>query len=117
MPKELVDAYLAVNPNPKCLQIMHDRDAKRMVDFKDIPDEQIKAIKARTLIIVADKDVISPEHVLELHRQIAGSELAIIPGIHGEYIGEITTLRSNSRQADFVIPMIKRFLDPEKAKE
>lgn len=28
---------------------------------------------------------------LKIHRQIANSELAIIPGVHGEYIGEITT--------------------------
>lgn len=111
MPQELKDAYLAVTPNPEGLQIMHDRDAKRMVNFKDIPDEQIKSIKAPTLIIIADKDVITPEHAIEMHRQIAGSELAIIPGVHGEYIGEITTLKSNSQEIDFVIPMIKRFLD------
>lgn len=111
MPQELKEAYLAVTPDPKGLQIMHDRDAKRMVNFKDIPDEQIKSIKAQTLIIIADKDVITPEHAIEMHRQIAGSELAIIPGIHGEYIGEITTLKSNSKEAEFVAPMIERFLD------
>lgn len=111
MPQELKEAYLAVTPDPKGLQIMHDRDAKRMVNFKDIPDEQIKSIKAQTLIIIADKDVITSEHAIEMHRQIAGSELAIIPGIHGEYIGEITTLKSNSKQAEFVVPMIERFLD------
>ena len=111
MPQELVDAYLAVTPNRKGLQIMHDRDAKRMVDFKDIPDEQIKSIKAKILIIIGDRDIISPEHAIEMHRKIEGAELAIIPGVHGEYIGEITTLKSNSKQVDFVIPMIKRFLD------
>lgn len=117
MPQELVEAYLAVTPNRKGLQIMHDRDAKRMVDFKDIPDEQIKTIKAQTLIIIGDRDIITPEHAIEMHRKIAGAELAIIPGVHGEYIGEITTLKSNSKQPDFVIPMIKRFLDPSKAKQ
>lgn len=111
MPEELKEAYLAVTPNPEGLQIMHDRDAKRMVDFKDIPDEQIKAIKAKTLIIIGDRDVITPEHAIEMHRKMSGAELAIIPGVHGEYIGEVTTLKSNSKQSDFVIPMIKRFLD------
>lgn len=117
MPQELVEAYLAVTPNRKGLQIMHDRDAKRMVDFKDITDEQIKTIKAKTLIIIGDRDIITPEHAIEMRRKIAGAELAIIPGVHGEYIGEITTLKSNSKQPDFVIPMIKRFLDPSKAKQ
>jgi pimeloyl-ACP methyl ester carboxylesterase len=62
---------------------------KRMVNFKDIPDDKIKSIKASTLIIIADKDVITPEHAIEMHRQIANSELATIPGGHGEYIGEL----------------------------
>jgi len=111
MPQELKDAYLAVTPSPEGLQIMHDRDAKRMVDFKDIPDALIKSIKAQTLIIIGDKDVITPEHAIEIHRLIAGSELAIIPGLHGEYIGEVTTLKSGSKEWDFVIPMIDGFLD------
>lgn len=111
MPKDLKDAYLAVTPDPKGLQIMHDRDAKRMVNFKDIPDEQIKSIKAKTLIIIGDKDVVKPEHAIEMNRQIANSKLAIIPGVHGEYIGEITTLKSNSKEEEYVIPMIESFLD------
>ncbi len=117
MPQELVEAYLAVTPNHKGLQIMHDRDAKRLVDFKDIPDAQIRTIKAKTLIIVGDRDIITPEHAIEMYRKIGGAELAIIPGVHGEYIGEITTLKSNSKQSDFVIPMINRFLDPPKTKQ
>lgn len=111
MPEELKAAYIQVAPNPKGLQIMHDKDVKRMVNFKDIPDEQIKSIKAPTLIIIGDRDVIKPEHAIEMNRQIANSELAIIPGVHGEYIGEITTLRLGTKEADFVIPMIEKFLD------
>jgi pimeloyl-ACP methyl ester carboxylesterase len=111
MPQQLKEAYLKVSPDPKGLQIMHDKDAQRMVNFKDIPDNQIESIKAPTLIIIGDKDVIKPEHALEMHRQIANSSLAVIPGVHGEYIGEITTLNSNSKEAAFVIPMIERFLD------
>lgn len=111
MPEQLKTAYKQVAPDTSDLQVMHDRDAKRMVNFKDIPDEQIKSIIAPTLIIIADKDVITPEHALELHRQIANSELAIIPGGHGEYIGEITTLKPDFKESDFVaVPMIERFL-------
>lgn len=111
MPKQLKTAYKQVAPDTSGLQVMHDRDAKRMVNFKDIPDEQIKSIKAPALIIIGDKDIITPEHAIELHRQIANSELAIIPGGHGEYIGEITTLKSDTKESEFVIPMIEKFLD------
>lgn len=113
MPAQLKEAYKKVSPDGNGLQIMHDRDVKRMVNFKDIPDEQIKRIQAPTLIIIGDKDVITPEHALEMHRMISNSQLAIIPGAHGEYIGEITTLKPNYKQTDFVVPMIEKFLDQE----
>lgn len=111
MPEQLKVAYKQVAPDTNGLQIMHDRDAKRMVNFKDIPDEQIKSIKAPTLIIIGDKDVITPEHAIELHRQIANTELAIIPGGHGAYIGEITTLKSDFKESDLIVPMIEKFLN------
>jgi pimeloyl-ACP methyl ester carboxylesterase len=111
MPAQLKTAYKQVAPDSNGLLVMHDRDVKRMINFKDIPDEQIKAIKARALIIIGDKDVITPEHALELHRQIANSELAIIPGGHGEYIGEITTLTPDFKESELVVPMIEKFLN------
>jgi len=111
MPEQLKQGYKKVAADTNGLQVMHDRDAKRMVNFKDIPDEQIKSIKAPTLIIIGDKDVITPEHAIELHRQIINSELAIIPGGHGEYIGEVTTIKSDFKESDLVIGMIEKFLN------
>ncbi|MES2592095.1 MAG: alpha/beta hydrolase [Bacteroidota bacterium] len=111
MPEQLKAGYKKVAADTNGLQVMHDKDAKRMVNFKDIPDDKIKSIKARTLIIIADKDVITPEHAIELHKQITNSELAIIPGVHGEYIGEITTIKPDFKENELVIPMIEKFLD------
>jgi len=112
MPEQLKEGYKKVASDTSGLQVMHDKDAKRMVNFKDIPDEKIKSIKAPTLIIIGDKDVITPEHAIEMHRLIANSELAIIPGGHGEYIGEITTIKPNYKDSDFIgVPMIECFLD------
>ncbi|WP_192348761.1 alpha/beta fold hydrolase [Algoriphagus sp. Y33] len=116
MPEQLKEGYKKVAADTNGLQVMHDRDAKRMVNFKDIPDEPIKSIKAPTLIVIGDKDVITPEHAIELHRQIANSELAIIPGGHGEYIGEITTVTPDFKESDLVIPMIEKFLDKKAEK-
>lgn len=111
MPEPLKDGYKKVAADTSGLQIMHDRDAKRMVNFKDIPDGQIKSIKAPALIIIGDKDIITPEHAIELHRQISKSELAIIPGGHGEYIGEITTLKPGFKETELIVPMIEKFLN------
>lgn len=111
MPQPLKDAYMAVNPDSAGLQTMHDKDAARMLAFSDIPEEKLRAIKAPTLIIIGDKDVITPEHAQEMQRLIAGSELAIIPGGHGEYIGEITTLTEDFNERTLVVPLIEKFLD------
>ena len=111
MPEQLKTAYKETSSHPEGLQVMHDRDAKRMVHFKDIPNEKIKDIQAPALIIIGDKDIILPEHALEMHRQIANSQLAIIPGGHGEYIGEITTLDSDFEESTLVVPLIEKFLD------
>ena len=111
MPELLKAGYKKVAADTNGLQLMHDRDAKRMVHFKDIPDDQIKAIKAPALIIIGDKDIITPEHAIELHRQIANSELAIIPGGHGYYIGEVTTIGPDFKESELIVPMIEKFLD------
>jgi pimeloyl-ACP methyl ester carboxylesterase len=112
MPEQLKTAYKQVATDTSGLQVMHDKDVKRMINFKDIPDEQIESIKIPTLIIIGDKDIITPEHAIKLHRQIANSELAIIPGGHGEYIGEITTLTPNFKGNDLIaVPLIEKFLE------
>lgn len=113
MPEKLKEGYKKVAADTNGLQIMHDRDVKRMVNFKDIPDEQIKSINAPSLIIIGDKDVIVPEHAIELHKQIVNSELAIIPGGHGDYIGEITTITPDFKENELVVPMIEKFLNKE----
>lgn len=114
MPEQLKEAYKKVSSDTNGLQVMFAKDAKRMVNFKDIPDEKIKSINAATLIIIGDKDVITPEHAIEMYRLIANSELAIIPSRHGEYIGEVTTLKSDFKESDLVVPMIESFLDKKK---
>ena len=111
MPQQYKDAYISVAPDPDNLHIMHDKCAKRMTEFKDISDEQLKSINTPVLIIVGDKDVMTPEHAVEMHRLIPNSQLAVIPGGHGEYIGEITALSENIKDTDFILPIIENFLD------
>lgn len=111
MPEQLKEAYKQVAADTAGLQVMHDKDVKRMINFEDISDEKLKAIQTPVLIVIGDQDVITPEHALELHRLIPHSRLAILPGGHGEYLGEITTLKPDTKESDFMIPLIERFLD------
>lgn len=113
MPQQYKDTYAEVAPDPGNLQTMHDKCVKRMLEFKDWSDDQIKSIKAPTLIITGDADVVTPEHAVEMYRLIPNCQLAIIPGGHGKYIGEITTLNSDSENTGFVVSMIEEFLNKE----
>ncbi len=115
MPQELKTAFLKINPDTAKLQIMFERDSKRMMEFKDWDDGQIKSITAPALIINGDADVITPEHAVAMHRLIRNSQLAIIPGGHGKYIGEITTI-NYERDIDFIISLIKEFLNKQNIK-
>jgi pimeloyl-ACP methyl ester carboxylesterase len=110
MPQPLKNAYLQINPDTNALYAMYKRDVTRMQSFKDIPEENIKAINAPAFIIIGDEDVVRPEHAVEMSRLIAHSRLAILPGIHGEYIGEITTPQ-DSTLINATVSMIEKFLN------
>ena len=111
MPQELKTAFLEVNTDTAKLQIMFERDRDRMIGFKDLTDEQVRSITAPTLVINGDADVIRTEHAVEIYRLIPNCQLAIIPGGHGKYIGEITTVSKDNHDIEFVVPMIREFLD------
>ena len=110
MPAQLRTAYLEVNPDSAGLQNMHDKDAERMINFTDIPDEQLEGIQSPVFIIIADNDVILEEHGKELVNLIPDSKLLIVPGMHGSYIGEITSFKPGTKTSDYVIPQIEEFL-------
>lgn len=110
MPQAYKDAYAQVAPIPANLIIMHDKCAERMRNFQDMSDEDLQSIQAPTLVLVGDQDVMAPEHAVEVYRLIPNAQLAVIPGGHGAYIGEITTLQPGYSERDFVVPMLERFL-------
>ncbi|WP_202929033.1 alpha/beta fold hydrolase [Chitinophaga agri] len=110
MPAPLADAYRRINPDPKGLQAMFNRDASRMVAFKDIPDAAVKSIQAPALVVSADKDVILPEHALLLSRTLPHAQLVILPGGHGDYIGEICAPDKASQLPAITTAIIENFL-------
>ncbi|UKJ08538.1 alpha/beta fold hydrolase [Solitalea lacus] len=116
MPQQYKDAFIKVTPDSTKLLSMYQKCANRMINFKDIPDTQIKSIKSPVLLINGDADVATPEHIVAMSRLIPDCTLAIIPGGHGEYIGEITTLKPDYKQSDFIVPLIENFLNKTETK-
>ena len=111
MPAKLKGEYLKVAPNPKDLTAMFNKDLKRMLEFKDWDPKDIQSIQAPTFIINGDQDVVLPEHAVEMFRLIPHAKLAILPGVHGECIGEIESAGKGSALPRLTVAMIEEFLD------
>jgi pimeloyl-ACP methyl ester carboxylesterase len=110
MPKPLKDAYLEANPDPQGLQAMFDRDIARMMAFQDISDADLQGIQAPTMVLNGDAEVVRAEHALALSRTLPHAQLAILPGGHGDYIGEICAPDKHSPIPTLVTTMIETFL-------
>jgi pimeloyl-ACP methyl ester carboxylesterase len=109
MPRPLADAYLQINPDSAALRTMFDRDVARMRSFRDIKDEEMRSIQAPALILIGDHDIVRPEHAVEMYRLMPHATLVILPGGHGEYIGEITTAKPGRHYP--ALSIIEEFLD------
>jgi pimeloyl-ACP methyl ester carboxylesterase len=109
MPEVYKNAFLAINPDKEALYRMYERDVTRMRNFQDITDEEMKSIKATALIVAGNHDVVTPEHAVEMYRIMQNAQLAILPGGHGDYMGERSYLKREIKNYP-VIEIIRTFL-------
>jgi pimeloyl-ACP methyl ester carboxylesterase len=111
MPESLKAAFLKVNPDQERLQVMFEKDRSRMEHFRDMSDEDLVSIKVPTLLMVADHDVVTAGHVLEMSQLIAGAQLVVLPGTHGSFIGEVGMVKKGSRLPEISVALIEEFLN------
>ncbi|WP_258028549.1 alpha/beta fold hydrolase [Leptospira inadai] len=110
MPQVLKDAFLKVNPDPQKLRNMFDKDVDRMRNFPDLKESEIRSFKAPVLVLLGDKDIPKPEHAVELVRLFPDSRLLILPGGHGDYLGEAIMSQEKSRYHELTAALIEDFL-------
>ena len=107
------EEYLRIAPNPDDFATLFAKKTEMDRGIQDIPAEAIRAIKAPTLLIIGDSDIIRPEHAVEMFRLLGGgvagdlaglprSQLAILPG---------TTHVTVVQRADLLLSIIPPFLD------
>jgi pimeloyl-ACP methyl ester carboxylesterase len=111
MPALLKTGYLKVAPDKNNLQAMFNKDKERMLHFKDWKDKDMRSIQAPTFFIAGDQDVMTPEHTVAMFRLLPNAKLAILPGVHGAYIGEITVIKEGSKIVDLTVAMIEEFIE------
>ena len=111
MPQVYKDEFLKINNNENALLNMFNKDANRMRTFKDWNDDDIKSIQAPVLIVIGDQDVIQPEHAVKMYRLFPHARLVILPGRHGEYLGEILYTQKNNFNHTTIISLIENFFN------
>jgi pimeloyl-ACP methyl ester carboxylesterase len=98
MPPPLRETYVKVAPHPEALRSFFEKSVQRMLTFKDF---DVRGIQAPALIIIGDRDVVRPEHALELQRTLPRAQLAVLPNTdHGAML----------ERAEWQVPMIEEFL-------
>jgi pimeloyl-ACP methyl ester carboxylesterase len=111
MPQPLKDAFLKVNPDPQKLRAMHDKDLERMQHFVETSDAEVRSVRAPTLVLLGDRDVATSEHAIELTRLLPHARLLILPGGHGDYLGELVATTGASRYPELTVGLLEQFLD------
>lgn len=101
MPSELREAYLREAPRPQDLPTFFAKSVQRMLNFKGWTREEIKSIEAPTLLVIGDRDIVRPEHAVEMFRLLPHAQLAVLPG---------TDHMTIVRRGRWEIPMIEAFL-------
>ena len=109
MPNAYKRAFLEVNPDTQALLQMYKRDVARMLNYPDIANETIATIKAPALVILGDRDVVTPAHAAEMCTYLQNARLVVLPCGHGDYIGEATTPYDQSL-IDNTIRLVQQFL-------
>jgi pimeloyl-ACP methyl ester carboxylesterase len=108
------EEYLRIAPHPDDFATLFAKKTAMDRQTTDVRAEDIRALKAPTLIIIGDSDLVRPEHAVEMFRLLGGgvfgdmppglpaSQLAVLPG---------TSHVSIISRADLLLPIIMPFLD------
>jgi pimeloyl-ACP methyl ester carboxylesterase len=100
-----------VNPDTAQLRRLHDKDARRMQSFEDLPDDRVRSVGAPTLVVLGDRDIVRMEHAIALTRLLPDARLLVLPGGHGDYLGEAVTTRRETRLPEITAALIDTYLN------
>lgn len=67
-PKELKDPYDKMAPDPKPWPVLVTKIKKMGLEFKGFTPEEMRSIKAHVMVTIGDRDVVRPEHAVEMFR-------------------------------------------------
>jgi len=108
------EEYTRIAPHPENFSRLFAKKTEMDRQLKDLTAQTIEAIKAPTLLVIGDSDLVRPEHAVEMFRLLGGgvfgdtpaglpeSQLAVLPGT-----SHVTLVD----RADWLTSMVNQFLD------
>jgi pimeloyl-ACP methyl ester carboxylesterase len=99
---DVVTYYNENSPDgPDHFPVVFSKMQRLFLNEPNLTAEDLGAIQAPTLVLAADRDLMTLEHTVELHRAIQGSQLCIIPGANHNLVFD---------RAEEVSAAVSRFL-------
>ena len=81
MPTKVIDRYAEVSPDGRGhFPVLGHRLADMVPEDLGITMDDLGKLDVRSLVMVADDDLMTLEHTLSLYRGLPRSELAVVPG-------------------------------------
>jgi pimeloyl-ACP methyl ester carboxylesterase len=108
------EEYMRIAPRPEDFAVLFEKKTQMDRELEDFSAAAISAIKAPTLLVIGDSDLVRPEHAVEMFRLLGGgvfgdtpaglpaSQLAVLPGT-----SHVTLVD----RADLLLAIIPPFLD------
>jgi pimeloyl-ACP methyl ester carboxylesterase len=99
---DLVTHYNASSPDgPEHFPVVFAKMQHLFLNEPNLTAEDLAAIQTPTLVLAADRDLMTIEHTVELHKAIPGSQLCVIPGANHNLVFD---------RAEEVCAAVSRFL-------
>ncbi len=107
------EEYMRIAPNPEHFATLFAKKTQMDKEIKDLPAETIESIKAPTLLIIGDSDIVRPEHAVEMFRLLGGGVMGDLAGLPNSRLAILpgTTHVTLIDRADWLVCMIGEFLD------
>src|SRR6266542_174998 len=102
IPKPFHDAYVKVAPHPEKWPILVSKVMKMGLDAEGWTPDEMRSVKAPTLGMIADADIVRPEHAVEMFRLIPHAQLAVLP---------LSDHFAVMQRPAWITSMVKAFLD------
>jgi pimeloyl-ACP methyl ester carboxylesterase len=107
------EEYARIAPNPDDWPTLISKIKQMDADLPEWSPEDIQAIKAPTLLIIGDSDIVRPEHAVEMFRLLGGGVVGDIAGLPRSRMAVLpgTTHITLVHRGDWLSSMVGEFLD------